>query len=586
MKPLGILKNGREGALARTFRHIGARDAWSIQLLLFFLYTISLISFLTDTVLLQKFDPVWFLVSGAGFLPPIAIVFIYKVGYLNRRPEKSRPIFNLIVAALAGSSRNFSVGLFAYWAGLDNSQLWAFRFFGGMVIGLAIFILWSLSQGASTEYASSLRRLSELQSDLAATRKEMPEILIEVNEKLQNRTKSSVLPQLESITKALGETRSSEAAVSNLRGTLSNVIRPILDEIADEAPKPFQPRNIKAFRKVKSTLPEKYRVYESISITGAALVQSIGYGFWLTFINGVDGVISTLLSMLIYGTCLWSAKLLIPRNREFSKTLATLITMLVGAFASAITVLYLANTVMSPVYFSVIAGVTLFSGILAPVILAHTNARHKRQKEIESTISDELRVIAKENSLFAQKVWVFRKRWLLVLHGTVQSALTAAVARLQSAKEVDEFTIQMVNQDLNRAQKAITEDTLVTINFEAAMSELVDVWKGICNVSVDLSERAKRALQRNADSAFCVNEIAKEAVSNAVRHGAAAETRIEIDRIEDDVLHIEITNDGIPPRSKEKSGIGSSMLDEICINWLLTTRSKKVCLVADLPVAI
>ena len=172
-------------------------------------------------MLLQSFNPLWFVVSAAGFLPPITVGFIYKIAYLNRRPEKSRPGLNLLVAAFAGSTRNLSVGLFALWANLDTSQLWLFRFFGGIVVGIAIFILWSLSQGTTTDYKSSLRKLASIQSDLAATREEMPELLQEVNENLQNRTKASVLPQLDAIYKALGETRSGEAAVSQLRETLA-----------------------------------------------------------------------------------------------------------------------------------------------------------------------------------------------------------------------------------------------------------------------------------------------------------------------------------------------------------------------------
>lgn len=586
MKPLGIINNQREGALARTFRHIGARDAWSLQLLFFFLYTISLVSFLTDTVLLQSFDPRWFVVSGSAFLPPIALGFIFKKFYLNRRPEKSRPVLNLLVAGLIGASRNLSVGLFALWAKLDTLLLWEFRFVGGFAAGVAIFILWSISQGSTTEYASSLRSLSELQSSLAATRKEMPEMLLEVNEKLQDRTKASVLPQLDAISKALGETRSSESAISNLRATLKDHIRPILDEIAHEAPRPFQSRNIAELRKVKSALPDRYNVYESISIIAASLFQAIGYGFWLTYMFAEEGLIEALISIAIYGLTLWTIRFFIPRNKEFNKTTATLLTLMAGAVASSLTVVYLSTVGLTLIYFATMAGVSIFSGTLAPVILAHTNARHRRQREIETSISNELRIIAKENALFAQKVWVFRRRWLLVLHGTVQSALTAAVTRLQNATELDEFTVQMVNQDLQRAQTAINQDTSVEMDFDSAIQDLARVWGGICDISFEISERAKRALKKNSDSAFCVNEIAKEAISNAVRHGAASKATISIDRIEDDVLHIEITNDGISPRPNEKPGIGSSMLNEICMKWFLTTKSKRVCLVADLPVAI
>ncbi len=583
MKLVGKTRYDREGAFARTFRHIGSPDAYSFQLLGFFVYTLIVISFLTDSVLLQSFDPMWFLVSGAGFLPPIAIGFIYKISYLNRAPVKSRPVLNLLVAGLAGSSRNVSVGLFAWWSGLDNSQLWAFRFLGGMVVGLAIFSIWSLSQGATTEYTTALRRFSALQNELAATREEMPELLLEVNENLQGRAQNSVIPQLDAIAKAFGETRSGDLALGQLRATLANEIRPLMDEIAQEAPKPFQERNIEQLRKVKATLPNRYKLYDSISILGASFTQSIGFGFWLTFFLAGQGLIITAVEIVLYGVTLWALKQIVPREREFKKSTATVLTILLGALSSMATVIYLSTIQMALLTFWVLTGISVFSGILAPVILAHTRARQKRQQEMEVKISSELTAIAKENSIFAQRVWVFRKRWLLLLHGTVQSALTAAITRLQTTEEIDEFTVQMVKQDLHRAELAINSSQTAELNFDDAMNELKSVWQDICEIDIQVSERAKRALGRNTDSAFCVNEIAKEAISNAVRHGSANHAKIAIDRIDDDLIQLEISNDGISVRSKENSGIGSSMLNEICLDWSLTNKAKRVYLMANLP---
>ena len=586
MQLVGFLNKRREGALRRTLSHLGSPDAYSIQLLVFFVYTLVVISFLTDGVLLQSFNPLWILVSGAGFIPPIAIGLVYKLLFLNRVQLESRPFWNLAVAGLAGSSRNLSVGLFAMWAGLDNSQLWLFRFFGGMVVGVAIFSIWSLSQAATTAYTTSLRNYAALQSELSATREEMPELLSGVNEKLQIRAQKSVLPQLDAIAKALGQTRSGEVALGQLRSTMANEIRPLMDEIANEAPKPFPKRNIEQLRKVRATLPSRYKLYDSISIVGAAFTQSIGFGFWLTFFFADKGLVITAIEIGIYGISLWAFKQLVPRDREFKKSTATILTILMGAAASGLTAIYLATLEMTPLIYWVLTGISLFSGILAPVILAHTKARTERQREIESKIADELKIIAKENSIFAQRVWVFRKRWLLLLHGTVQSALTAASTRLQTAQEIDEFTIQMVKQDLHRAESAINSSNTDTLNFDESIQELKLVWNGICDVTVQVSERAKRALQRNSDAAFCVNEIAKEAISNAVRHGSASTATIEIDRIEDDLIQIEVVNDGLASRPKERKGIGSSMLDEICLSWSLTNKSKLVYLSAELPIQL
>ena len=199
---------------------------------------LSFISFLTDAVRLENFDPLWFIVSGAGFLPPIAIGLIYRFAYLNRRRERPRVVLNLIVAGLAGASRNVSVGFFAMWAGLDQSQLWLFRFFGGAFMGVAIFILWAIGNGSKIEYLSALRSLAETQNRLSSTRLQMPEQLASVNERLQERTKQALLPQLNAIRELLGEASTVRAALDKLRFTITEQIRPMMLEISKDQPKP------------------------------------------------------------------------------------------------------------------------------------------------------------------------------------------------------------------------------------------------------------------------------------------------------------------------------------------------------------
>lgn len=584
MKSLLGLPKDREGAFQRTYRHVGSKHAWSWQLLLFTLYVLSVISFLTDSVLAQSFDPRWFVVNFLAFLPPIAIALAYRFLFLTNRPDISRPLLNLVVAAIAGASRNVSVGVFATVLDIDIAERWLFRVIGGMVVGISIFLLWSVVQGTSSDYKSSLIRLAEIQSELSEARVEMPELLQEVNENLQNRTRNAVLPQLEEINRALGQSRSSELAVRQLRETLENQVRPLMDEIAESTPAPFAERNIGKLVKTRAELPAKFNVYDALPILGSSLAQSMGYGFWLTLLYAGQGALQSLQAISIYALTLFIARFFVPRKREFTRLAGAALVLVIASLASSATIVYLATLSLPVIEFVAIAGLSVFGGILSPILFALNAARQRRRAEIEAKISIDLLEIAKQNSFFAQRVWVFRRRWLLVLHGTVQSALTAAVNRLSNAREVDEFTVQMVNQDLLRAASAIDSDQSTSVNPEESFKELQDVWSGVCGIDLRMSERAKRALNRNSDTAFCVNEIAKEAISNAVRHGAAKSATIEVDRLEDDLLTVEISNDGIPVRPQETAGIGSEMLDEICLNWVLENSGKRVRLLANLPV--
>jgi hypothetical protein len=587
MQALDSVVSPRKEPLQRTLRYLGASSAWSIGLFLFSFYILVTISFLTDAVRVQQFESLWFLVSGAGFVPPLVIGLTYKFLYLDRRPEKRRVLLNLFVAGCAGASRNLSVGYFALISGLEESNLWLFRFVGGFVIGMALYFVWALSSGSKIDYLSSLRQLAETQSSLAKTRLQIPDKLLVTNERLQDRTRQAVLPQIAAIRELLGDTANVGRALDKLRDTITQQIRPMMTKLASEQPKPFEVRNLRALRKVETSLPDRFTLRDKIQVTWSSILELFGIVFWLVVFQSKNGLLDSAALFAIYFTILSIFKLSLPKKKKFKRTTALFITALVSLAASTANVMY--------IYFFLafdfsellmLSGFAILGGLIGPLVFLQTNARISKRLEIEQDIRADLLELAKENSLFAQRLWVFRKRWLLVLHGSVQSSLTAALTRLQGDKNVDSVTIELVKQDLMRAESAVQANLKDELDLDAGLKGLQDVWSGICNVSISLSERARRALDRSFDSAFCVNEIIKEAVSNAVRHGEATEAKVSIDRIEDDLLRIEVNNNGSAPRFGNEKGIGSEMMDEICLTWSLTGENKDVLLVADLPVKL
>ena len=583
MKPVSALFKPKEGAFSRTFRHFGSSEAWSLRAAIFAIATLAAVSFLTDSVLTSNFNPVWALVSVAAFIPPILISYCYHVYFIKRRPEKSRPFLNLFVAGLAGSSRNVSVGILALITDLDPTQRWIFRLVGGFVAGVTIFAIWAISQGTTIEYLESMRRLKSIQDQLADFRQDLPDVIEEINETLIKNTKISVLPQLDKIARTLGSPSSKEQAVFQLRQTISTKIKPILNDMVDSAPLPFKELDFKKLTKSRNNIPERYKLYESLNVIGASFAQSIGFSFWLIFVHGWYGLAEAFIGTCIYGFCFYTLKSVIRRDKFYAKSRATAATLAIAAISTGFNSLYLGTLDISGSLLITLTGLTLLSGLIAPLILSHSQIRHRRQAEIEAEISTELHKHFKENKLFSQNLWMFKKKWLLVLHGTVQSALTAAVTRLESAKTLDEHTVQLVNQDLLRAKRAFESKPQNVFNFEHSITDLVQLWRGICEIQIQISERARRVINKKPNIAFLINEIAKDSISNAVRHGSASAAEISIDRIKDDLVHLEVSNNGSKPKSPIKPGVGFRMLDDVCLNWSLEFRDKNTVLSAELP---
>ena len=193
--------------------------------------------------------------------------------------------------------------------------------------------------------------------------------------------------------------------------------------------------------------------------------------------------------------------------------------------------------------------------------------------------------MAKEVALFEQKLGLEKRSWSRIIHGEVQSALTAALTRLQRSETLEPYELEMIKQDLNRAKENLINPPRIETNFNQAFSEIVFSWKSICNITADISARAQRAVDTNQDTRNVTNEIIKEAVSNAVRHGQAKNVNIKLDRIQDDILEIEIINDGFKPLRELTPGLGAQMLDELTLSWELSINKNQTTLTAKVPIS-
>jgi len=582
----GSIETPRKQAFLRTIGYIGASSAWSLGFFIFFFYLVAFLSFLSDAVRTENYSPVWLLVSGAAYLPPITIGLVYRFAFLAKRQEKSRPVLNIVVAGLIGASRNLSVGLFAMWAGLENEDLWLFRLFGGLAMGVFTFMFWAIGNGSRIEYSSALKKLSEIQSRLMVTRKLMGEHLSVVNDGLQERTRQSLIPQLDSIRTLLGTFETTKDAVEQLRLTITDQIRPMMGAISKEIPEPFVATDISKLRNVTPKLPERFTLKDKIEVTYSALIEFFGVAIWLAIFKSPNGIIDTIALFGIYFLILSLIKFSLPRERMFTRVSATVTTVIFALAASGGNIIYLYYLGFPLPQFLMLVGFAVSCGIAGPLLLLQLGELHELRHTVETQMRKDLLEIAKENALFAQKVWVFRRRWLLVLHGNVQSALTAALTRLQNAQTLDAVVVELVKQDLRRAEQAVDSNLSEKTDLQKGLNEVKAVWSGLCEIKVQISERADRALKRSSDTSFCVNEIVKEAVSNAVRHGDATDVKVEIDRLNDDVLHIQVQNNGKSVDKIEASGIGSEMMDEICLNWGLTSDRYGVTLFAELPVKL
>jgi signal transduction histidine kinase len=216
--------------------------------------------------------------------------------------------------------------------------------------------------------------------------------------------------------------------------------------------------------------------------------------------------------------------------------------------------------------------------------LGFTRIVDTERAEFEKELNEFNLDLERELKWIDAQIWVIRRDWAYLLHGRVQSALTAALARVGDAKSVTAETIKLVHKDIERARQALFEGIGGPFDLEASLAEIAESWQGICELNLKFEPSAIKSVHEDIGLARSINEILREAISNAVRHGDAGNVVVALTQ-NGGVLNLKVTNDGGPVTDWSRSNLGSEMLDELTLDWSLSNQGKRVVLEARLAKA-
>jgi hypothetical protein len=191
------------------------------------------------------------------------------------------------------------------------------------------------------------------------------------------------------------------------------------------------------------------------------------------------------------------------------------------------------------------------------------------QSRVENELNEAIGQLARENKLYEQKAWLARHGWYLLLHGVVQPALTAASIRASSSEEITPQVKDQILSDLQRAMYALKDSRSAQQPVDVSINEIKSVWNGICDIDVFPTPLANQVLKSDVVASNILNEILKEVVSNAVRHGNATNILGEISLLDSTTISILISNDGLKPSKAKIESVGSKMLDAVCLERTL-----------------
>jgi hypothetical protein len=209
--------------------------------------------------------------------------------------------------------------------------------------------------------------------------------------------------------------------------------------------------------------------------------------------------------------------------------------------------------------------ITLIGGGLAGTVAATYAIASERRLSIEQDLQisvDELQV---KLSILQQHEFVTRKELSYILHGSVQSALHVAAMRLASDIEPDANLLSTIRRDIEIAMARLETPASVDALLIDTLSDIVELWDGTCSVKWTLDHQTIRRLVDSPVAASCIAEITRECIGNAIRHGQATELWITITTQADRVTLTTIDNGTV--ETDWKPGLGSRMMNEMCLSW-------------------
>lgn len=557
----------------RFWTRLGNPNALGLRLFGVALAFIALLSFAYDVVRLGNFTWLWVPANVLGVLissaAPLALILLKR---RSNTARTSQPWFNIFVSALFFGTKNLSMLYVTPLFGIADEGDPAFRFVGGVFLGISLLVLFTNVAGNRLEREANLAKLQEVQSELLSFRESAPKELEGQTKEASVNAFKALSPQLEKIQVAVQESKDIVSLVNQVITFIRSELKPFSDTLTQEANNlsklSSKDASSRAEPEIRVNLSKSIRIWNSfVPLPMVMLFTSV-----FTVPNATALDIAAM--CLAFVATLLFFKLVTLRFPELS-VIQAFITTTVIAYVAGLPGFFIVYQIPNengvPELLPTFLVMQAWSFIAASQAHILDLGRARVEDELRVAVAD----LARENKLYEQKAWLARHGWYLLLHGVVQPALTSASIRASQSKELTLEAQNQILSDIQRAMDALKDTRSVAHAVDVSIAEIQSVWSGICDIHIFITPAATHVLRSDTVASEIMNEILKEVVSNAVRHGNASNIFGEISLLDIRTLNILISNDGLKPSKESIESVGSKMLDAVCLERTLSWNSEE-----------
>jgi len=552
----------------------------------------------------------WGLVGLAGTCMGGLVYLGLGAILLPQRPRRSRPVTAFIVFGLAGVIRGVVIAYLSFSTGLAAQPLWTFRIVGATVLGMCWFALaaiivdaWSRNQVVVGELRTRQQSASIQRAQAEVTLRQARE---SINDALLTRM-IAITSTLASVAQHGSDPQVARRVASEMHATVNDVVRPLSHTLALTTPVVVQvsapveslgERSRRWFRSVTRdalTIDPYHPMITALVVTPSAIPGAIrAYGA----VPGIIGAatIGAFTWVILNAARSFHARRTAPLGR-WSWFPAVVTYLMVGVASSLVPVA--ANLIRGGTWAEgwtsggqVLFILTPIAAFGAAVVAAEDRRRTLGERELQAAVAQ----AEWSTHRVQQEAWTANRLLARELHGGVQSQLTAAALRLEAwSQKPDPQALDVVLGQVRHAVERVNE--LMTrgvepppVDVRRALESICAVWTSLARIDIDLDSEVAVTLEQDQAAAVTVIEVVRECLGNSIRHGRASQVTIEVTCVEErasvgGAVHLVVADNGVGSGATAVPGLGSQLLDQICLRWTRTTTRPGTRVDAVIPLA-
>ncbi|MBP6087295.1 MAG: hypothetical protein KA460_00860 [Rhodoluna sp.] len=484
---------------------------------------------------------------------------------------------------LAGAIRGLTLQITLYSLGAAETGYSTYRLIGGVVV-MATGLIWAaFAFGIKAEWGAKRATLSgtkqQLESLLADSETRLEVEASDTMSTIESMLQTALLPEL---------AESPQRALTKLQALINDTLRPLSALLASNQPKLELVRlDPTAYRFRWTTALTHLKLRESSRpFTIGLILATLAVNGFVQYLPEISAIWLLLLSFVVLASGLSLSRFvlagLVDRLPPSIRVIAVLAVLFLVGFVGGLGVLSLGDDPLVAVTLSANGGV---ASALLGALFGINHAASKEMESIELQLKNYEHKLRWTIAALNGQHWLQKKQFARKIHGPIQSEVAAAAIRIERSLSTGEVTEsgEVVLRNLRDRLAKLLDDTKGTSDVRPVLAEIAETWHGLCKIELEMSEEVERTLKQDATCVETVLEIAREACSNAIRHGSAEDILLTVEMANHELVKLTVRNDGTKVDIDSKRGVGSAYLDDCTYSHALEMNEDGAILTATIP---